>query len=135
MRGAPAVLLKRTVVSFATDNGPEEQRVYSNAQGSQGPFRGRKRSLYEGGTRVPSFVVWGGGTPKPTIPAGAVDHTPLSATDWLPTVLAIAGVPVPAALAATIDGEDVSHILLELGRFVEFLFVHMAGCDASSISG
>jgi len=106
-------LLKRTVVSFATDNGPEEQRVYSNAQGSQGPFRGRKRSLYEGGTRVPSFVVWGGGTPKPTTPAGAVDHTPLSATDWLPTVLAIAGVPVPAALAASFDGEDVSHILLD----------------------
>ena len=87
--------------------------MYSNAQGSQGPFRGRKRSLYEGGTRVPSFVVWGGGTPKPTILAGAVDHTPLSATDWLPTVLAIAGVPVPAALAATLDGEDVSMILLD----------------------
>jgi hypothetical protein len=63
-------LHESTLLLFSTDNGPEEQRIYSNAQGSQGPFRGRKRSLYEGGTRVPSFAVWGGGTPNPTIPAG-----------------------------------------------------------------
>ena len=84
---------------------------YSNAQGSTGPFRGRKRSLYEGGTRVPSFAVWGGGTPKPTIPSGAVDHTPMSATDWLPTVLAIAGVTVRPGLV--FDGEDMTRVFLK----------------------
>lgn len=36
-------LIESTLLLFSTDNGPEEQRVYSNAQGSQGPFRGRKR--------------------------------------------------------------------------------------------
>ena len=63
-------LHENTLLLFSTDNGPEEQQVYSNARGSTGPFRGRKRSLYEGGTRVPSFALWGGGTPKPTIPTG-----------------------------------------------------------------
>jgi hypothetical protein len=71
----------------------------------------RKRSLYEGGTRVPSFAVWGGGTPKPTIPGGAVEHTPLSATDWLPTVLAIAGVALPPSLR--LDGEDMARVFLD----------------------
>ena len=58
-------------------------------------------------------MVWGGGTPKPTIPVGVVDHTPISATDWLPTVLTLAGVPIPSALGSTLDGEDISKILLD----------------------
>lgn len=62
---------------------------------------------------MPSFAVWGGNTPKPTIPAGVVDHTPISATDWLPTVLALAKVPIPPALATTLDGEDISRVLLD----------------------
>lgn len=106
-------LHESTLILFSTDNGPEEQLVYSNAQGQTGPFRGRKRSLYEGGTRVPSFVVWGGGTPKPTIPAGGVEHTPISATDWLPTVAAIAKVSLPKDLSLQLDGEDVSPIFLK----------------------
>lgn len=36
-----------TLVVFSSDNGPEESMVYTNAVGSAGPFRGRKRSLYE----------------------------------------------------------------------------------------
>ena len=60
---------------------------------------------------MPSFAVWGG-TSNPTIPAGAVDHTLLSATDWLPTVAAIAGLPLPASVASSIDGEDMSHVFL-----------------------
>jgi N-acetylgalactosamine-6-sulfatase len=105
-------LHESTLLLFSTDNGPEEQQVYANAQGSTGPFRGRKRSLYEGGTRVPSFAAWGGGTPRPRIPRGAVEHTLMSATDWLPTVAAIAGVSLPADLAAQLDGADMSAVLL-----------------------
>ncbi len=74
---------------------------------------GRKRSLYEGGTRVPSFVNWGGGTPKPTIVEGAIDHTPMSATDWLPTVAALAGIDLPSELAERLDGEDMSKVFLK----------------------
>jgi arylsulfatase A-like enzyme len=105
-------LRESTLLLFSTDNGPEEQQVYSNAQGSTGPFRGRKRSLYEGGTRVPSFAVWGGGTPKPQIPRGAVEHTLMSAVDWLPTVAAIAGVALPTGLRKQLDGIDMSRVLL-----------------------
>eukprot|EP00937_MAST-01D_sp_MAST-1D-sp2_P004175 g4175.t1 len=86
-------LHESTLVLFSTDNGPEEQLVYSNAQGTTGPFRGRKRSLYEGGTR----------------------HTPLGAVDWLPTVAALAGVALPPALRGALDGEDVSRVLLRTG--------------------
>eukprot|EP01052_Picozoa_sp_SAG31_P025877 SAG31_NODE_2299_length_5981_cov_2.649439_6_plen_471_part_00 len=111
-------LHESTLFLFSTDNGPEEQRIYSNAQGSQGPFRGRKRSLYEGGTRVPSFAVWGGGTPRPTVVSGAIDHTPVSALDWFPTVLSLAMVPWPKEL--DLDGEDISEILLDQRAGVRF---------------
>jgi arylsulfatase A-like enzyme len=46
-----------TTVSFSADNGPEDIAVRNAAHsgvGSPGPFRGRKRSLYEGGIRTPS---------------------------------------------------------------------------------
>ena len=49
-------LIESTVFFFSTDNGPEEQRVYSNAQGSQGPFRGRKRRYVD--SRLLSHVFW-----------------------------------------------------------------------------
>ena len=39
-----------------------------------------------------------------------MDHTPISATDWLPTVAAIAGVALPQGVA--LDGEDMSRVFL-----------------------
>src|SRR5690606_22292458 len=73
--------------------------------GSPGPFRGRKRSLYEGGVRVPFIVRWPG-----QIPSKRVDETSVvSAVDFLPTVCRLAGVDLPADYHG--DGEDVSDIL------------------------
>lgn len=60
--------------------------------GDPGPFRGRKRSLYDGGTRVPMIAWWPG-----TTPAGVISSAPLMSADWLPTVAALAGVEVPLA--------------------------------------
>ena len=102
-------LAKNTVVVFSADNGPEDI-VIGNAShsgvGSPGPFRGRKRSLYEGGVRTPFIVRWpnGGG------PAGFIDDaTPLCGVDLLPTFCKLAGVELPGNLP--LDGEDMSQAL------------------------
>ena len=84
-------LTNDTIVIFSADNGPEDiaiQNASHSGVGSPGPFRGRKRSLYEGGIRTPFLLRWpNGGTP-----AGAVnDDTPLSAVDLFPTFCAAAG--------------------------------------------
>jgi arylsulfatase A-like enzyme len=102
-------LAENTVVLFSSDNGPEDIHI-SNAGhsgvGSAGPFRGRKRSLYEGGIRVPGIIRWPG-----HIPAGVVDdESVVAGVDWLPSVCKLAGVSVPTA--HKLDGEDVSAIYL-----------------------
>ncbi|MFN7933355.1 MAG: sulfatase-like hydrolase/transferase [Bryobacteraceae bacterium] len=101
-------LAQNTIVLFSSDNGPEEIFI-SNAGhsgvGSPGPFRGRKRSLYEGGLRVPFLVRWPG-----HVPAGRVDGSVISAVDFLPTIAKLTGVAVPSDAKG--DGEDRSAVLL-----------------------
>jgi N-acetylgalactosamine-6-sulfatase len=101
---------ENTLVLLSSDNGPEYLNVKFNASvGSAGPFRGLKRSLYEGGIRVPFIAVWPG-----HIPAGKVNHSSvISVLDWFPTVCHLAGVPVPDGLC---DGEDMSDVLLGSDR-------------------
>ena len=98
-----------TVIAFSSDNGPEDfdigNAVHSGI-GDTGPFRGRKRSIYEGGIRMPFIVRWSG-----HVPAGKVDDTSIVAgVDWLPTVCSLAGVKLPGDLKP--DGEDMSAALL-----------------------
>lgn len=102
-------LADNTVIAFSSDNGPEDfdigNAVHSGI-GNTGPFRGRKRSIYEGGVRLPFIVRWPGHTP-----AGRVDDTSIvAAVDWLPTVCGLAGVRLPDDLNP--DGEDMSQALL-----------------------
>ena len=98
-----------TLVLFTSDNGPEDAGVPHaghHAAGSAGPFRGRKRSLYEGGIRVPFIARW-----KGRIPAGGVDSgSVVSGVDLLPTLAAIAGAPLEPKVP--LDGEDFSTSLL-----------------------
>jgi len=108
-------LHESTVVAFTTDNGPEDETVYISAVGSAGPFRGRKRSLYEGGIRVPFIVNWGGGSPNPSVAANMIDNTILGAVDWFPTALAIANITMPASLLGNLDGVDMSAAIARLG--------------------
>jgi arylsulfatase A-like enzyme len=99
-------LRDRTMIIFFSDNGPEvinSTAAGHAAAGSAGPFRGRKRSLYEGGVRVPFIVSWPG-----KVPAGRIEKdTVLCGADLLPTACRIAGIAAPAE----IDGEDISDIL------------------------
>lgn len=107
-------LHESTIVVFTTDNGPEEQMVYQAAVGNTGPFRGRKRSLYEGGHRVPFIVSWGGGTPKPSVGSNTVDNTLLGGVDWLPTVAGLLNISLPDDLAGLLDGQDMSEAIFRL---------------------
>lgn len=100
---------ENTLVVFSSDNGPEDIHITNaghSGVGSAGPFRGRKRSLYEGGIRVPFIVRWPG-----HVPAGRIDNESVVAgVDFLPTVCKLIGVQPPAGHA--LDGEDVSDVLL-----------------------
>jgi len=98
-------LSKNTVFVFSSDNGPEDiviRNASHSGVGSTGPFRGRKRSLYEGGVRVPFIVRWPAQTPS-----GKVDNTSvIGGVDWLPTICSLAGIELPDGL--NLDGESQS---------------------------
>ncbi len=102
-------LSENTIVIFTSDNGPEDIEVFNarhSGVGSTGLFRGRKRSIYEGGIREPLIIRW----PAAEIPAGTIDKkTIISGTDFLPSLCKMAGVELPGGL--TLDGEDMSEAL------------------------
>ncbi|MFD5340659.1 sulfatase-like hydrolase/transferase [Streptomyces hawaiiensis] len=91
-----------TLVLIASDNGPhEEGGVNPNTFDANGPLRGIKRNLYEGGVRVP-LIAWQPGKVR----VGSTDRpTPL--TDLLPTFAQLAGAPAPS----DIDGISVVSLL------------------------
>jgi N-acetylgalactosamine-6-sulfatase len=98
-------LKENTIVVFSSDNGPEDIHLGEASHsgvGSTGPFRGRKRSLYEGGIRLPFIVRWPASTP-----AGKVDNTSvIGGVDFLPTICSLAGVPLKPDMK--LDGQDMS---------------------------
>jgi arylsulfatase A-like enzyme len=76
-----------TVVVFTSDNGG-----VSTSEGfptSNLPLRAGKGWHYEGGVREPLIICWPGVT-KP----GSVCHSPLISTDYYPTFLEVAGLPL-----------------------------------------
>lgn len=103
-----AGLSDRTVLVYASDNGPEDPlsgNASAHPVGSPGPFRGMKRSLYEGGIRVP-FIAYVPGA----APGSHVDNeTIISGLDLLPSFCALAKIPLPPQLE--LDGEDLSQAL------------------------
>lgn len=87
-------LTDNTLVVFTSDNGglhvPEHkhERVTHNT-----PYRAGKGYTYEGGQRVPLIVRWPG-----EVSAGRVVDAPVNNIDWIPTLLELAGAPVPTGL-------------------------------------
>jgi len=102
-----AGLTDNTLVVFTSDNGPThagkpgspfhvggaDPKFFNSTAG----LRGYKGSVYEGGLRIPCIVRWPG-----KIKPGAVTDAPSYFADWLPTLCAAAGLPVPEES----DGEN-----------------------------
>jgi arylsulfatase A-like enzyme len=89
-------LASNTLVVFCSDNGAQPPRGVA----ANGPLRGAKGSLFEGGHRVPCLVTWPG-----TLPAGRVCAETVMTMDFFPTFAHLAGAALPKGHA--IDGIDI----------------------------
>jgi len=99
-------LHEKTLVLFTSDNGPHREGGNDpNFNDSNGPLRGIKRDLYEGGIRVPLIARW----PGKIAPGSQTDHVS-AFWDFLPTACELARVKPPEK----IDG--VSYLPTLLGR-------------------
>ena len=93
-RGRPAEQIKRL-----HHEGEEGYGGYYSV-GETAGLKGRKRSLFSGGIRVPFIVRWPG-----VVPAGQTNNTSVvTAVDLLPTFLEVAGAALPEGYAP--DGES-----------------------------
>ena len=100
-------LAGRTVVFFMSDNGG-----LSTSEGSPTsnvPLRAGKGWLYEGGIREPMMVRWPGVT-RP----GSICPTPVTSTDFYPTMLEMAGLPPRPRQHA--DGMSLVPLLKQTGK-------------------
>ena len=78
---------ENTLVCFTSDNGPEgNPDKIQRQQGSTKGLRGRKRSLYEGGIRVPGIIEW-----PSKIASGSVNNMSVVTSDYFPTFCSILG--------------------------------------------
>ncbi len=73
----------QTVIIWASDNGGTAN---NGAGGSNSPLRGQKGSAYDGGLRVPAFVVWPG-----VLQPGKVHNGLFTVLDWMPTLAEAVG--------------------------------------------
>ncbi|WP_236969267.1 sulfatase family protein [Membranihabitans marinus] len=78
-----------TIISFTSDNGPEGKSVSGRTQGITNGLRGRKRSLYEGGIRVPGILEW-----PNKIDGGITIDQPCSTSDYFVTIAHILDIDI-----------------------------------------
>ena len=103
---------ENTIVLFSSDNGAHREGGHDpQFWDSNGPLRGIKRDLYEGGIRTPFMVRWPG-----KIAAGSTSDHLSAFWDILPTMAELAGQAVPEqndgiSIAPTLlgDGEQAQH--------------------------
>ncbi|MBX3732695.1 MAG: arylsulfatase [Verrucomicrobiae bacterium] len=87
-------LSRKTLVIFTSDNGPHRESGHDLSRfRPAGPLRGIKRSLTDGGIRVPAIAWWPG-----RVPVGATSDHVAYFGDWMATAAELAGVPMPAGL-------------------------------------
>ncbi|MCB9882266.1 MAG: sulfatase-like hydrolase/transferase, partial [Planctomycetes bacterium] len=94
-----------TLVIFTSDNGGQ-----SNVGANNGPYRGGKQQMYEGGLRVPLCASWPG-----RIAAGSSTETVAISMDLHATCCAAAGISIPEP----IDGVNLLPTLLGEEQAIE----------------
>jgi arylsulfatase A-like enzyme len=118
-------LERNTIVFFSSDNGPTFNGGTDSAFfDSNGPLRGLKCSVYEGGIRVPFIVRWPG-----RIEAGTTSDHVSAFWDMLPTIAELVGFETPAGL----DGLSIAPTLLgdpEAQREHDYLYWEYHGSQA-----
>lgn len=95
-----------TLIIFTSDNGPhKEGKNDPELFNANGPLRGMKRDLYDGGIRVPTIIRWPGKAPAGTV-SDYIGHF----ADFMPTACDLAGIASPEtdglSLVPTITGHS-----------------------------
>jgi len=104
---------EKTIVFFSSDNGPHREGGNDpDFAKSNGPLRGIKRDLYEGGIRVPLLARWPG-----KIARGTTSEFVGAFWDVLPTLAELAG--AKAEVPSGLDGVSFAPTLLGQGEQVK----------------
>lgn len=107
-----------TVIIFSSDNGGLSAHARGKAPDGQtkhthnAPLRSGKGSAYEGGTRVPTVIVW----PSVT-KSGSICDVPIISHDFFSTILAMAGAEIPSDYLSQVDGRDIGSLLRQKTGF------------------
>jgi uncharacterized sulfatase len=97
---------EKTLVIFTSDNGPHKEGRHDHEFfDSNGDLKGYKRSMHEGGIRVPMIARWPG-----KISPGTTSDLPSAFWDFLPTACEVAGVEPPQ------DIDGISYLPTLLGN-------------------
>ena len=103
---------ENTVVIFMSDNGGLSTRPKpssTNTPTANLPLRAGKGWLYEGGIREPMFIKWPG-----VVKPGSVCSEPVTSTDFYPTMLEMAGLPLMPK--QHVDGTSLMPLLKNKGK-------------------
>ena len=96
---------ENTIVLFTSDNGPYLGDVNGvSLERFNYGWRGAKHYVFEGGIRVPALVRWPG-----SLEGGRQILEMVHFSDWMPTLLAAAGIAVPPHVR--LDGDDIMPLL------------------------
>jgi arylsulfatase A-like enzyme len=107
-------IANNTIVVLTSDNGVEK---FTWPDGGTVPFRGEKGTTWEGGFRVPALARWPG-----VIKPGTIINDTVSHEDWMPTLVAAAGVP------------DIKEKLMQGYRAGDMTYkVHLDGYDLTDL--
>ena len=93
-------LMDTTLVIWTTDHGDGLPRA--------------KRELYDSGIRVPMIIRWPGAMQPEGVIAGSIDPQLVSFVDLAPTLLSLAGAPIPV----TLEGRDLMDAVKAPRRYV-----------------